>query len=397
MGKYLSYGETVITPITEFKAHKKELTSIAFSPDGKTLATADIDTVYLWNVKTGEKIGKLSKTKIFSTPEIADFVYSIAFSPDGKILAIGSDSGIYLCDVKTGEKIGKLGKDYTSKVNIVFSPNSKILASNEFVSIKLWDVEKKKLIKLFEDKDTYKDKGKLLIYSNEIFSPNSNFFAFLKGVGREDGEFEGFVNIFDIRKKEIILTLNFLANCMKFSSEEKLFIMGNGNVPAKDEECCEKIIAYDLNNKEVSNILQGKLGRFPCISFSFYLRNILDGKLERCPCIFSHNERFLFSVEENRVNIWDIEKKVKVDTLGGDIDYVNNILLSPNEKLLLTSGDVSLQNGKKDIINIWDIEKKEKVAMLETPADFIAFSPDGKILASGTRDGVIKLWAIEEK
>jgi WD40 repeat protein len=87
-----------------FTGHTREVWSVAFSPDGKTLATGSEDgTVRLWDVATHRQIGK-------PLTGHAGGVWSVAFSPDGKSLATGSEDGtVRLWDVATGGRTTATG------------------------------------------------------------------------------------------------------------------------------------------------------------------------------------------------------------------------------------------------------------------------------------------------
>jgi WD40 repeat protein len=181
---------------------------MAISPDGKTLATAGLEYfVTLWDVATGEKIGRLfevddpAKTKfrdyssldfspdgtrllavagkghdmagwvcfiiwdyksgvtLFKNVESKDnpdvFWYRGRFSPDGKYFATSNlrmDYNIYLWDANTYKPIGFFGTWNTAHKNelydITFSPDIKLLASCGVKAVaKIWDVETRQLIK----------------------------------------------------------------------------------------------------------------------------------------------------------------------------------------------------------------------------------------------------------
>jgi WD40 repeat protein/energy-coupling factor transporter ATP-binding protein EcfA2 len=127
---------TLPLQLYENTGHNKSVTSVSFSPDGKTLATGSGDnTIKLWNVETGQEIRTLTGHN--------SNVNSVSFSPDGKTLATGSDDGtIKLWDVETGQEILTL-TGHNSNVNSVsFSSDGKTLASgSEDTTIKLWNVE----------------------------------------------------------------------------------------------------------------------------------------------------------------------------------------------------------------------------------------------------------------
>ncbi len=110
---------------------------LAFAPDSRRLAVSDYKhIVRLWD---------LTSNKVVHMLDTGDEVKALAFSPDGKILATAgghaNSSTLKLWDVETGmEKFALEGHAHQAE-SVAFSPDGKLLASSSGDSLRLWDVE----------------------------------------------------------------------------------------------------------------------------------------------------------------------------------------------------------------------------------------------------------------
>ncbi|MCA1852935.1 MAG: hypothetical protein LC647_11205, partial [Beggiatoa sp.] len=116
--------------------HNARMTSVAFSPDGKRLASGKHNTVWLWDAESGQPLGALMGHE--------GGVWSVAFSPDGKRLVSASDDKtVRLWDAESGQPVGPPLKGHESGVrSVAFSPDGKRLASaSEASTVRVWDAE----------------------------------------------------------------------------------------------------------------------------------------------------------------------------------------------------------------------------------------------------------------
>jgi len=120
------------------KGHTADVKGVAFSPDGKLIASTSADqTIRLWDAETRQPIGEPLRGH-------EGVVLPVAFSPDGRRLVSGSaDKTIRLWDVASGAQIGEPIRGHTAEVmSVAFSPDGKLIASGGIdKTLRLWHAD----------------------------------------------------------------------------------------------------------------------------------------------------------------------------------------------------------------------------------------------------------------
>ncbi|NKZ05657.1 WD40 repeat domain-containing serine/threonine protein kinase [Actinomadura latina] len=129
-------------PGNALSGHTEDVLAVAYSPDGKTLASASDDhTVRLWDVAGRRPVAVLD--------EYPDKVGAVAFSPDGRILAAGGMGGtVQLWDARTRRPITSFKSGGIHVGDLAFSPDGTSLAvgGDVDVTVRLWNVSRRRFV-----------------------------------------------------------------------------------------------------------------------------------------------------------------------------------------------------------------------------------------------------------
>lgn len=360
--------------LRSLEGHSSLVTSVAFSPDGRVLVSGSYDkSIKLWDVATGLKIRSLDG--VF-------WAYSVEFNPNGNLLAtVSADLSIKLWDVTSGNQVRTIAGSYLS---VAFSPDGKLLAAGSSDnSIKLWYVESGNPVKSLE--------GNYAQIHSLGFSSDGKLVA---GVNADRK-----LRIWDLATGTQLRVIEEFYGSARFSPDDTLMASG-------DKEG-RTIRLLDCRS---GSTVRSMGGRAPT-----------EAKL----LVFSPNGKLLAGGNsEGAIELWDAARGTQVGSLVRHADLVDAVAFSSDGKWLVNvAGDNSIKlwdvargmpvrsldwraadatsnamsNLSKQLAKIMDISQKVtpgQTHRLTSIVSSIAFSPDGKLLANGSSDGTVRLWDV---
>jgi WD40 repeat protein len=313
----------------------------------------------------------------FGPPQVTGVLSSIAFSPDGKTLAVGSSgglksgsgaSGTYLLDVASGNRITTLSPGGGAEA---FSSDGTMLATAGGLHNRatyVWDVADQRKIATLDDR-THSSVEAV------SFSPDGKELA--------ANDTNGEVFLWSVARRHEVATVSppgaVASNAVAFSPRGTTLAMGGSD---------GQVYLLNSANDHPAGML-----------FS-------PGDSGITSVEFSPNGKELAASEIDGVTyVWNLADQRRVlfadpDTLG-----IESVAFSPNGKWLATGDD----NGKTFLWNLAAKNKHKPTVTLtnpkssaaaplagdsHTPAISVAFSPDGKTLATTDTNGYAYLWTV---
>jgi eukaryotic-like serine/threonine-protein kinase len=354
-GRNIAYvwdvNSTTVQPTHVLRGHTKPIFDIAYSPDGRQLATSSSDSVRLWDSATAQQLFELAaganpvlrysadSTRLLTNEKAAGGKYrlwdtttgklvavigdslgpevdrdqGIIFSPDGRRIAAAAGKEVRLYDARTGRRLLSLGPHEWAVEGVYFSADGKRVCAQKFFdngpnAVYLWNVDTGRLVAKLTAPRT--------MVEHAAFSPDSAYLA----------------------------------------------------TPSQHPENLVRL--WDPATGKLLHTLAGHTNSLDALCFSPNCRKLLT------------------SSGDNTARLWDVQTGAEIAVLRGHAASVGLALFSPDGTRILT--------GSSDhTLRLWDARNGDLITVLrghEGPCVFAQYTPDGAKVISFATDGTVRVW-----
>jgi WD40 repeat protein len=326
------------------QGHQDKINNIAFSSDGKLIATVSDDaTIKLWET-TGELIKTLECRSLLKVPCAA--FNSVSFSPDSQTFATTNQNGTIQLWDRQGNLLKLIIAHQERVESLTFSPDGETIASGSWDnSVKLWN-RNGELIKT----QPMQHQGAVYTVS---FSPDGQTIA----TAGQHGDIKLWSRQGNLLQQWKAHTNQI--NSLSFSPDSSELASASGDGSVK----------LWRRNGTLMRTFASRSGQVYNLSFS----------PDRTTIATAH--------QDGTVRQWRIADGQEIHTFLGHKGAVYGVSFSPDGKILASA-------GYDNLAKLWRLENPLRQVLRGHKAEVnsIHFSPDGQQLVSASQDGTVKLW-----
>ena len=414
-----------------FPANTPEVSSLAFSYDGKLLAGALVRTpdkethpnakpqaeIAIWDIASGSLVRNLSGINFN--------VKAIAFSPDGKWLVSGGLSNLVtVWDVRTGTKLRSFSGHVSVVNSVIFTTETEVQSGNWDRSVDVWNAASGTPLREIPGNPT-PTLNKGLTGFTEVFPSQTIFNSTTRRYASINPGSIGSNHSIILRDGATSRVLrefkrdNETPVAMALSVSGKIIAGGNisGSIQLWDVDSgrtllsikngfSSEIIAMSPDSTTIAQLTEDEKSIKLWDTHNQTTMKGLSGHTDDInTLVFSPDSQILASGGwDKTIRLWDL-KGGGVKVLEGHTDSVGSIAFHPNGTMLASIADNIDSEGPEDVevddntIRFWEVGTGKALGALpDTSIPLsLAFSPDGAVLAIGNRDGTIALLDLSGK